>query len=62
MWIHPDVHLEIARQRHEQLLAEAERHRIANASPRLHRQGFADAALKRARSRRTGSTRSLPGN
>jgi hypothetical protein len=29
MLIHPDIHLEIARQRHEQLLAEAERRRVA---------------------------------
>ena len=42
MLIHPDIHLEIARQRHEQLLAEDERHRIAYTSPRLHRQRFAD--------------------
>jgi hypothetical protein len=30
MFIHPDVHLEIARQRHHDLLAEASRRRLAN--------------------------------
>jgi hypothetical protein len=52
MLIDPDVHLEIARQRHEHLLAEAERHRMANVSTRLHRQRLADPALKGGRSRR----------
>lgn len=31
MVLHPSIHLEIARQRHQDLLAEAERHRTANA-------------------------------
>jgi hypothetical protein len=30
MFIHPDVHLEIARQRHHDLLAAASRRRLAN--------------------------------
>ena len=29
--LHPAVHLEIARQRHQELLAEAERYRIARS-------------------------------
>jgi hypothetical protein len=36
--IHPDIYREIARQRHEELLEKAERHRIANASRRLRRR------------------------
>jgi hypothetical protein len=36
--MHPDIHREIARQRHEELLEKAERHRIANASRRLRRR------------------------
>ena len=51
MVLHPYVHLEIARQRHEDLLARAERHRIARASgraaapPRVRRrQGHAGAS------------------
>lgn len=31
MVLHPSIHLEIARQRHQDLLAEAERQRTANA-------------------------------
>jgi hypothetical protein len=33
---HPDIHLEIARRRHHDLLAEASRHRLANG---LRRRG-----------------------
>jgi hypothetical protein len=32
MFLHPSVHLELARQRHQELLAAAERRRIARAS------------------------------
>ena len=32
MFLHPSIHLEIARQRQQDLLAEAERHRIAEAA------------------------------
>jgi hypothetical protein len=32
MFLHPSVHLELARQRHQDLLAAAERRRIAKAS------------------------------
>jgi hypothetical protein len=35
--IHPDIHREIARQRHEELLGNAERHWIANGFRRLRR-------------------------
>ena len=52
MLIHPDIHRELARQRHEELLANAERHGIANALRRLRRQPFADPALERGRSGR----------
>jgi hypothetical protein len=37
MFIHPTVHLEIARQRHHDLLAEASRHRLANGLQRRRR-------------------------
>lgn len=32
MFLHPSVHLELARQRHQELLAAAERRRIAKPS------------------------------
>lgn len=32
MFLHPSVHLELARQRHQELLAAAEHHRIVKAS------------------------------
>jgi hypothetical protein len=32
MYFHPSIHLEIARQRQHDLLAKAERHRLANAA------------------------------
>jgi hypothetical protein len=35
MFIHPQTHLEIARQRHEDLLVEADRRRLAKASEGL---------------------------
>jgi hypothetical protein len=38
MLIHPDVHLEIARQRHHDLLAEASRRRLANGLRRRRRR------------------------
>jgi hypothetical protein len=41
--IHPDIHCEIARQRHEELLRNAERHRIANAFRRLRRSADSKA-------------------
>ena len=38
MFIHSDVHLEIARQRHHDLLADASHHRLANELRRLRRR------------------------
>jgi hypothetical protein len=35
MFIHPQIHLEIARQRHQDLLVEADRRRLAKASEGL---------------------------
>jgi hypothetical protein len=32
MFLHPSLHLELARQRHQELLAAAEPHRVAKAS------------------------------
>jgi hypothetical protein len=34
MFIHPQIHLEISRQRHQDLLVEADRRRLAKASRR----------------------------
>jgi hypothetical protein len=34
MFIHPQIHLEIARQRHQDLLVEADRRRLAKVSRR----------------------------
>jgi hypothetical protein len=44
MLIHPDIHREIARQRHQELLANADRQRIANAVRRLSRRRSAGPA------------------
>jgi hypothetical protein len=33
MFIHPSIHLEIARQRQQDLMARSERHRTAGAAP-----------------------------
>ena len=53
MVLHPDIHLQIARQRHQDLLAEAERQRIAKVADRT---GVTPAA--RRAQRRTGASRS----
>lgn len=49
MLIHPNVQLEIARQRHAELLADAERHRIESASRQLRPRPFSYPALERGR-------------
>ncbi|HEX9415359.1 MAG TPA: hypothetical protein VF895_01485 [Gaiellaceae bacterium] len=55
MVLHPSIHLEIARQRHQDLLAEAERHRIAKAvdhaaaTPTARRRQASRPASKRNR-------------
>lgn len=51
--MHPDIHREIARQRQQELLASAERDRIAHATRRPSRRPSADSKLERRRPRRT---------
>lgn len=46
MVLHPSIHLEIARRRHQDLLAEAERHRTAKA---LNHAGVTPAARRSQR-------------
>jgi len=43
MFVHPDIHREIARQRHEEQLAEAERWRLAKTLQRRARRLAATA-------------------
>jgi hypothetical protein len=47
MLLHPAIHLEIARQRHQDLLAEAERQRIAKAQNHAGVTGAARRARRR---------------
>jgi hypothetical protein len=66
MFIHPDVHLEIARQRHQDLLHNAERSRIAkiaaSAKPSGHQAGRSRIRLWLLRDRRhVAESRTAPG-
>ena len=66
MLIHPDIHREIARQRHQDLLADAERRRIANIAASAKRSGHQTGRsrirlwLLRDR-RRVAQSRTAPG-
>jgi hypothetical protein len=54
MFIHPSIHLELARQRHQELLAAAERHRIAKAS--AHRKAVLGLRAGRPSDSRPGAS------
>jgi hypothetical protein len=56
MLIHPIIHLEIARQRHQDLLAGAERRRIAEALGEMRRRDSADRHTRNTTSDRASST------
>jgi len=51
MFIHPQIHLEIARQRRQDLLANAERHRIAKVLDHESRRRSDNPAPEREESR-----------
>jgi hypothetical protein len=44
MFVHPDIHREIARQRHEERLAEAERRRLVKTLQRRVRRSAGTAS------------------